>query len=279
MPLGSGAAAIWRPCAWMRWPTLALGAAILISAALCMRRGDLAAQRAQTGLYLVHAGGTGATRLDDRVTRLFWAPAGDRFAMVQLSEGTTITVADAADPGDGVPVYQNTGGEPDDVQWSPDGGSLAIVHRSNLDIVGADGAGQVRHLAGNVYAFAWRSDGAALSVVQWDGQPGHGESLTTIGAGDGAVIERILPVQTSVCPSRLAWSPNGAFLAFSAGLFQNPVCGDPGRTAHGLWVWDAAAHALRQLETANVGAVPRWTADGRIVAERDAGTLDRAVVA
>ncbi|HLZ69377.1 MAG TPA: hypothetical protein VKV26_05635 [Dehalococcoidia bacterium] len=268
-----------------RLRALLLGIAVLLGAGLWPGRGVLAisarpAQTAQPGAYLVHADGTGALKLAAGPARLFWAPDDDRFALLQEIEGTAaISVAHAADAGDGLIVFQGADSPVDDVAWSPDGGSLALTSGFALQIVAADGSGPARQIADHVYAFAWAPGSGALAVVQWDGQPGHGESLTTIAASDGAAISHILPGQTKTCPSRLAWSADGAYLAFSAGLFQNPVCGDPAQTAHGLWVWDTAAKALRQLETKDVGLLPRWTADGQIVTVREEDPFARSVVA
>ncbi len=254
-------------CVWLPWERPAAASTPL-------------AQALRSRGYLVHADGSASERLPAGVVRVVWAPAGERFAMVRAVGGTaTVSIADAADPGAGITVFQSTSGEPADLQWSPDGGALAILSGVRLQVVRVDGSGTPRQIADRVYAFAWTPDGAKLTLVQWDGEPGHGESLTSVGAADGTAVDRILPVQTGVCPSRLAWSPDGALLAFSAGNFQNPVCGDPERTARGLWLWDARAHALRQLEKQTVAPRPQWTADGRIVAERQDDPFARSIVA
>jgi dipeptidyl aminopeptidase/acylaminoacyl peptidase len=228
--------------------------------------------------YLVHADGSGSVRLPDGVSRLVWAPAGERFAMVQAVGGTaTVSVADAADPDTSVTVFQSTAGDPADLQWAPDGSARAILEGVGLQVVRADGSGAPRQVADHVYAFAWTPDGTKLTLVQWDGEPGHGESLTSVSAADGTAVDRILPVQTGVCPSRLAWSPDGTLLAFSAGIVQNPVCGDRERTVQGLWLWDAPGHALRQLEKQPVASQPHWTADNRIVVERKDDPFARSI--
>ncbi len=288
----------WRRGAWLAALVLLLAAgfgwaakaaatpaAPVVGATLAARRPTAAwaaplAQASRSRGYLVHADGSASARLPDGVSRLSWAPAGGRFAIVQAVGGTaTVSIADAADPDADTTVFQGTTGEPADLQWSPDGASLALLLADQtLQVVRADGSGAPRQIAGHVYAFSWTPDGAKLTLVQWDGEPGHGESLSNVSAADGTVVDRILPVQTGVCPSRLAWSPDGALLAFSAGLFQNPVCGDPERTARGLWLWDARAHALRQLEKQTVAPEPQWTADGRIVAEREDDPFARSIV-
>ncbi|HZQ34544.1 MAG TPA: hypothetical protein VFD32_01335 [Dehalococcoidia bacterium] len=213
------------------------------------------------------------------VSQLVWAPAGERFAMVRdVGGGVTVSVADAADPDAGVTVFEAASAEPAKIRWSPDGRTLAIGAGPGLHIVSADGGGAPRQIADQVYAFVWTADSTMLTIVQWDGEAGHGESLTSVSAADGRAVDRILSVQTGVCPARLAWSPDGTRLAFSAGDFQNPVCGDPQRTAPGLWLWDQQAHALRQLEKLPVAAAPRWTTAGRIVAEREDAPFTRSLV-
>lgn len=263
---------------------LALGVAVLFGQARWNLAGAFAAPHApvqsQPSGLLVRTDGSGSVRLPDGVTRLVWAPAGERFAMVQADGGgATVSVAGAADPDAAVTVYESSDSDVTDLQWSPDGNALAIVAGFSLQVVSADGGDGPRRLAEHVYAFAWTPDSAKLTVMQWDGESGHGESLTTFSAVDGAAQDRILPVQTAVCPSRLAWSPDGTLLAFSAGLFQNPVCGDQEPTAHGLWLWDETAHALRQLEKQTIAPAPHWTADGRIVAEREDTPFVHEIVA
>lgn len=239
-----------------------------------------AGQPQPAAAYLVHVDGSGSVRLPDGVSRLLWAPGDDRYALVQLVAGTaTVAVAGAADPDTSTAVFESTDRIVSDVQWSPDGSSLAILAGAGLQIVSADGSAEPRQIADQVYAFAWTPDGTELTIVQWDGEPGHGESLTTVAATDGRALDRILPVQTRVCPSRLAWSADGTLLAFSAGLFQNPVCGDQRNTAQGLWLWDQTAHALKQLEKQPIAPLPHWTPDGRVVAEREDDPFARAIVA
>jgi dipeptidyl aminopeptidase/acylaminoacyl peptidase len=98
---------------------------------------------------------------------------------------------------------------------------------------------------------------AATEFSSTPGRPGEVHAVVVIrGAGDGAPLERLDPCPTCSYGG-LAWSPDGASLAFTAGDFA----------ARSASLEVASAGKLRVVATVTgVAQTPRWSPDGATLA-------------
>lgn len=177
-----------------------------------------------TNIYLVHADGTGVTRLTDDPAPEFapaWSPDGASIAFVRSADGTEAIDAVNADGTDERQVATGTGGNQRPFTWSPDGRQIAFVRMQkaswDLDVVNADGTGQRTVLSRNgvwTEGPAWSPDGTEIAFSSTLGAypPGCGldsdvcSDLFVIHP-DGSGIRRLTQVAVGVFG--IAWQPSG----------------------------------------------------------------------
>ena len=157
-------------------------------------------------------------------------------------------------------------GEIAQLRWSPNGEQLVFT----LTRVGMDPGpalmtvnprtATVRQIVrGNVGELTWTPDGSGITAVTLDDAGG---SIVTFDAQSGEIRETFGDVKDANCQRGLAWSPDGAYLAFGGpGLHEG--CGDVGNW--GVWTWQPATRKLRQLFQGAADA-PVWLASGEVVA-------------
>jgi WD40 repeat protein len=108
------------------------------------------------------------------------------------------------------------GDYPIDLQWSPDGGTLAVASVSGPVLLLDPATGRVRRElaghAGGTASVAWRPDGAVLATA---GQDGHARLWD---AASGAALAALEGGAAWV--EHLAWHPRGRALATAAGRVQ-----------------------------------------------------------
>lgn len=172
--------------------------------------------------------------------------------------------------GDGEPAVLDVplaeAGEVNHVRWSPDGMSVAFtLTRHGRDpgpaLMVADAAtGDVRRIVrGSIGEITWTPDSQGVTAITLDHAGG---SIVTFDAKNGEVRQTVPGVEDASCQRGLAWSPDGAFLAFAGPGFRGG-CGDPGRW--GVWTWEPATDALRR-RFPGAADVPQWLASGEVVA-------------
>jgi hypothetical protein len=157
-------------------------------------------------------------------------------------------------------------GEINHLRWAPDGSGVAFtLTRMGRDpgpaLMVADAAtGDVRRLVrGSIGEIAWTPDSQAIAAITLDE---GGGSIVIIDAGNGEVREIVPGVRDASCQRGLAWSPDGAYLAFGGpGLREG--CGDVGNW--GIWTWHPASKRVTQIHRGAADA-PQWLSSGGVVA-------------
>lgn len=157
--------------------------------------------------------------------------------------------------------------------WSPDGQSIAYVHRgqnfSDIFIMKDDGSenrrltrGQARVLDDNDWVFrpSWTHDGTQISYVADSGTPFLQPWTMNLEGGNrrqmqlGGVFEMV---------DSVAWSPDGKRLAI-AGFRRHPTTGLP--LAGQIYVWEAGKSAQPFTDNQNGAFDPAWSPDGEWMA-------------
>ena len=178
----------------------------------------------------------------------------------------------------------------DSLSWSPAGDRIAYVGGSSggIVVVKVDGSGSLQ--LGPGYDPAWSPDGSKIAFVG----AGCGNSAATISVmnPDGTnahPLATLAPGQTCVDPGGMAWSPDGARIAFAvngmlalmnadgsdAHLLGTGITGnqpdwspDSSRIVFhedsGLWEIGAAGSGLHQL-TNGPDEHPSWSPDGTTI--------------
>ncbi len=157
-------------------------------------------------------------------------------------------------------------GEINHLRWSPDGTRIAFtLTRSGRDpgpaLLVADRTSMaVKQLArGSIGELAWTPDSQGITAITLDE---GGGSIVTFETGTGEVRETVPDARDASCQRGLAWSPDGAYLAYGGpGLREG--CGDVGNW--GVWTWEPASRTLRHLFHGAADA-PQWLATGEVVA-------------
>ncbi len=137
-------------------------------------------------------------------------------------------------------------GEPEGLDWSPDGRRLALT--------------LVEYGANSLYP--------GLHIVDissgTDRQPFGTVSLGAPGAQRRAAVARLRVLDKRfgcIDPESVAWSPDGRRLAYSCGLYEFEGRADPESQ---VWLVNADASDPEQLRTGTTSAAwPSWSPDGR----------------
>jgi len=232
----------------------------------------------QPGLYLYDLG-TGSVRQilplteSDGMPQYAWSPDGSRLA-VALNEPDTrspLQVIDVAS-GSAASVLPSGSGYASQLRWSPGGDRLAFVFASTSDPnvssalrVWSAADGSLQTLVPNLASFpAWTPDGSGITVSLLDPTfdlTSANNRIVTVDATSGAITQTILSGSGAACQLGLAWSPDGAYLAYGGHGFHEGCLPDTG----GVYTWNAATGATTQL-TAQTAEAPVWSADGTVLA-------------
>ena len=219
------------------------------------------------GTYLVEVSSGRTIKLGPR-TQAAWSPDSKSVAVAETgAESATARLRLMPIP-EG-PVRTVTIGEQGDVnrlRWAPDGSKLAFtLTRMGRDagpaLMLADAAtGTVRQIVrGSIGEITWTPDSQGITAITLEEDGG---SIVTFGAANGDVREIVPDIKDANCKRGLAWSPDGAYLAFGGpGLREG--CGDVGNW--GVWTWHPASKTVRQLAQGPADA-PQWLATGAVVA-------------
>lgn len=137
--------------------------------------------------------------------------ADGRIAFVRAGSVYTATTA-----GGDLRLVARNGAHP---RWSPDGTRIAMVRAGNVWVMNADGTRQVQATrTGGIGAMTWSPDGAWLAAVH---TPAQGPT-TVSKVRSTAPFGPLLTVTSSSVENRpIAWSPDGASIAFSGGAFDD----------------------------------------------------------
>lgn len=139
--------------------------------------------------------------------------------------------------------------------WSPDGNWIAFLSDGDIYVVRPDGSDL--HALTDVGTFTnplfWSLDGQALATVA---SPTLGQQLTTIDVTTGTVNYLTAP-SLRVDPGKLAWSPDGAWIAFTT---QNQAL-----------YRVAATGGEPALIKSGINFTPDWSPDGKwlVIVARD----------
>lgn len=219
------------------------------------------------GTYLVEVG-SGRTMSVGRSALVAWSPDSKTAAVAELGAESQAPTLQLVTVPEGttrvVPIALR--GEINQLRWSPDGSHLAFtLTRMGQDpgpalMVVEVSSGMVEELVpGSIGPFVWTNDSVGITAIMLDNSGG---SIVILDIRDGRVRETVADARDASCQRGLAWSPDGAFLAYGGpGLREG--CGDAGNW--GIWTWERRTGTLRQVFQGAADA-PQWLAAGDVVA-------------
>ncbi|MCC7367540.1 MAG: PD40 domain-containing protein [Chloroflexi bacterium] len=251
-----------------RWLLSLLTACLLVvGVGLGTARAADTASLDEPGTYLVEVG-TGRTVLIGHSALVVWSPDSQVAAVADVDNDSPMPRLRLVSLPDNT-IREVTLSEPGEInllRWSPDGTRVALTFARNgpdpgPSLLVADRASAtVRQLVrGSIGELAWTPDSTGITAITLDEAGG---SIVTFDAVSGEVRETVTDAKDASCQRGLAWSPDGAFLAFGGpGLHEG--CGDVGNW--GVWSWHPATRTLRQVFHGAADA-PQWLGNGDIVA-------------
>lgn len=249
MPLGLGSQPAWSPDG--------------LQIAFVRDRGPFG-----NGIFLIDADGTDANSLVAGAEPA-WSPDGTQLVFTNV-EG--ISRADVEGSGSVLLVAHDTlGGNGWDDRvgspsWSPDGQHIAFQFRgssapnteSKIYIMSADGSGPRRLTDSDdghhEWQPTWSPDGSAIAYID-SGLLDENGSIVKLDPDEGVphVLHSATTDETVIhADSKIAWSPDGSAIAFTAG-YESTV---------GIWVVDPEAGSVTLLFPTKSN--PAWGPDGRI---------------
>jgi hypothetical protein len=221
----------------------------------------------EPGTYLIEVG-SGRTVHLGHDALVAWAPDSKTVAVAEIGAESPLPRLRLVPVPDGPAreVKFADKGEINHLRWAPDGSALAFtLTRMGRDpgpaLMVADAAtGAVRQLVrGSIGEITWTPDSQGITAITLEE---GGGSIVTFDAGTAEVRETVPDAKDPNCQRGLAWSPDGAYLAYGGpGLREG--CGDVGNW--GVWVWQPATRTAKQLFR-GAADVPQWLAAGDVVA-------------
>jgi dipeptidyl aminopeptidase/acylaminoacyl peptidase len=221
----------------------------------------------EPGTYLIDIASGQTVRLGLNAL-VAWAPDSRVVAVADTFVGSATPRLRLVDVPDGSEhdIALPEQGEINLMRWSPDGSRVALtVTRMGRDpgpslLVVDRATYSVRRLVrGNIGEVAWTPDSTGITTITLDD---GGGSIVTFDAVSGEVREAVTEAKDASCQRGLAWSPDGAYLAYGGpGLREG--CGDVGNW--GVWSWHPASRTIRHLFHGAADA-PQWLGSSEIVA-------------
>lgn len=221
----------------------------------------------EPGTYLVDIDSGQTIRIGMRA-QAAWSPDSKTVAVAEAGAESATTRLRLIPVPDG-PVTPVTLAEPGDVnqlRWAPDGSKLAFtLARAGRDagpalMVADPTTGAVREIVrGSIGEITWTPDGQGITTITLEE---GGGSIVTFSAANGDVREIVPDIKDANCQRGLAWSPDGAYLAFGGpGLREG--CGEVGNW--GVWTWHPESRTVRQVFQ-GAADTPQWLGTGAVVA-------------
>jgi hypothetical protein len=249
-----------------RWRVL-LWCALLCLLTAGVARADEPPRLDQPGTYLIEVGSGRTIRLG-RGAMVAWAPDSKTVAVAEIgveSPQPRLHLYPVPD-GPAREVKFADRGEINHLRWAPNGSALAFtLTRIGRDpgpalMVADPATGAVRQIVrGSVGEITWTPDSQGITAITLEE---GGGSIVTFDASTSEVRETVPDAKDPSCQRGLAWSPDGAYLAYGGpGLREG--CGDVGNW--GVWIWQPATRTAKQVFR-GAADVPHWLAAGDVVA-------------
>jgi Tol biopolymer transport system component len=221
----------------------------------------------EPGAYLVEVE-SGRQIYLGRGALVAWSPDSRTAAVAEMGADTSkprLRLVSLPD-GEAREVVIPDKGEINHLTWAPDGARFALtIARQGRDpgpaLLVVDPTTGLAHqlVHGSVGELAWTPDSTGITAITLDDAGG---SIVTFDAESGEVREAVPDARDATCQRGLAWSPDGALLAYGGpGLHE--ACGDAGNW--GVWIWEPATRSARQVFHGASDA-PQWLASGQVVA-------------
>ena len=219
------------------------------------------------GTYLVEVA-TGQTVELGRNAQAAWSPDSAVVALAEIGADANVARLRLYSVPDGqfrmVAIPEQ--GEINHLRWSPDGSKLAFtLTRMGRDpgpalVVVDRSSGIARQIVrGSIGEIAWAPNSQGITAMTLEE---GGGAIVTFDAVTGDVRESVTEAKDASCQRGLAWSPDGAYLAYGGpGLREG--CGEVGNW--GVWTWHPATRTTRQLFQGAADA-PQWLETGAVVA-------------